>query len=280
MATIHEKMTAIGDAIREKTGGTELLSLDDMAVEIAGISTGVELNFEVVGGTTEPANPVENMIWVNTDAEITNYEFSATEPANPLEGMVWVSVGTSSTVAFNALKKNGIQVYPLSAKQYVNGVWVDKIAKSYQGGEWVNWITYYFRTGTGTIVEFEASMQTNGVCTIGTDKITFSKNADFSNVSCACTKDEQKLIAGNVVIFDAKCTWQNTDESGKWSRVVGIYSSKPDVNGLSADNAVSVVYLEADSVRKQYKVPVENDGMYYIASCGSGNAEIYDIYSQ
>ena len=31
MATVNEKMTAIADAIREKTGGTEALTLDDMA---------------------------------------------------------------------------------------------------------------------------------------------------------------------------------------------------------------------------------------------------------
>jgi hypothetical protein len=45
-------------------------------------------------------------------------------------------------VEFNALKNNGIQVYPLSAKQYVGGAWVDVEAKSYQGGEWVDWIIY------------------------------------------------------------------------------------------------------------------------------------------
>lgn len=34
MATVNEKMTAIADAIRAKTGGTELLTLDDMATDI------------------------------------------------------------------------------------------------------------------------------------------------------------------------------------------------------------------------------------------------------
>ncbi len=38
--SVYEKMTAIADAIREKTGGTEALSLDDMATAIAGIETG------------------------------------------------------------------------------------------------------------------------------------------------------------------------------------------------------------------------------------------------
>lgn len=53
-------------------------------------------------------------------------------------GMAWITTGTLSTVAFNALKKNGIQVYPISAKQYINNAWVDKEAKIYQNGAWVN----------------------------------------------------------------------------------------------------------------------------------------------
>ena len=55
------------------------------------------------------------------------------------EGTVWILTGTSSSTAFNALKKNGITVYPISAKQYVGGAWLDKTAKSYQGGAWTEW---------------------------------------------------------------------------------------------------------------------------------------------
>ena len=40
MATVNEKMTAIADAIRAKTGGTEPLTLDGMAEAIAGIEAG------------------------------------------------------------------------------------------------------------------------------------------------------------------------------------------------------------------------------------------------
>lgn len=38
--SVHEKMTAIANAIRRKTGGTEPLTLDQMATEIDGISAG------------------------------------------------------------------------------------------------------------------------------------------------------------------------------------------------------------------------------------------------
>lgn len=109
---------------------------------------GASLNFKVVGGTSEPANPKENTIWVNTAQKITGYIFSVTPPADLAQGMVWIAVGTSSHVEFNALKKNGVQVYPLSAKQYVGGAWEDRNAKTHQGGVWVEWIAYLFKNGT------------------------------------------------------------------------------------------------------------------------------------
>jgi hypothetical protein len=97
------------------------------------------LNYTVVGGTSAPSNPKENTIWVNTSTEITFHAFQPFTPSNPQEGWVWIKAGTESGVAFNALKKNRIQLYPLSAKQYISGAWVDKTAKSYQGGKWVDW---------------------------------------------------------------------------------------------------------------------------------------------
>ena len=56
------------------------------------------------------------------------------------EGVVCIQTGTNSPVEFNALKKNGIQIYPLSAKQFIGGTGVVKTAKTYQGGAWQEWI--------------------------------------------------------------------------------------------------------------------------------------------
>ena len=47
MATINEKMTAIADAIRAKTGGTEPLGLDAMAAAISALETGGGLPVEI-----------------------------------------------------------------------------------------------------------------------------------------------------------------------------------------------------------------------------------------
>lgn len=110
-----------------------------------GGAGGGGLNFNVVGGLTQPANLKENSIWVITNVPITTWIFSQTEPEPPADGKdgpVWFLTGDSSEVSFNALKKNAIEVYPTSAKQYVGGAWVDRETKSYRNGELVEWFVW------------------------------------------------------------------------------------------------------------------------------------------
>lgn len=108
--------------------------------------SGGGLNFKVVPGLTQPGTATENAIWVKTD-RINNYYFSATQPENVVAYDVWFFTGISSTVEFNALKRNGIQVYPLSAKQYISGAWEDVEVKIYQNGEWNYWTFYLYNEG-------------------------------------------------------------------------------------------------------------------------------------
>jgi hypothetical protein len=120
---------------------------------------GASLNFNVKGYATEEllmaATPKENTIGIITTTPITSWIFSATEPAEPVEGMAWIATGTSSTVEFGALKKNGIRVYPISAKQYVNGKWGAVNAYIYQGGVWSQfaYMRYYFIQNGKAVIE-------------------------------------------------------------------------------------------------------------------------------
>lgn len=98
--------------------------------------SGVSLNFEVVGGTTLPANPKANTIWVNTDATITGWTLQPKEPSIATEGTVWVETYNAGGVGFNALTENGLFVYPLAAKQYLAGEWVSKTCWIYNADEW------------------------------------------------------------------------------------------------------------------------------------------------
>lgn len=63
------------------------------------------------------------------------------------EGAVWFAVGMESPVAFNAVRKNTITVYPLAAYQNINGTRIQKTAQTYIDGAWVEWFTYLFNDG-------------------------------------------------------------------------------------------------------------------------------------
>ncbi|MBQ7858735.1 MAG: hypothetical protein IJ347_01185 [Faecalibacterium sp.] len=99
---------------------------------------GAALNFTVVGGTTAPANPKENTIWVNTDVEVTGWAFAAEAPDDLAAGGVWIKTGSASTTRFNAMKKNTIVACPLSCMQWNGSAWVTCEAKIYQSGVWVD----------------------------------------------------------------------------------------------------------------------------------------------
>lgn len=171
-----------------------------------GNGSGSELNFKVVGGTTQPENPKENTIWVNTDTAITGWAFSATEPEIPVEGMVWISTGPSSTVAFNALKKNDLQVYPVSAKQYVSAAWVVVTAKTYQDGAWGGWLTTKYLVQDGNA------------------KYAFSKNDERASLA----------TSGGYYVFSAS-------DGGYW----GMWTSV-DLTGYNALKTEGVFQLSND----------------------------------
>lgn len=111
---------------------------------------GASLNFAVKAYPSEAellaAVPKENTIGIITASPVTDWFFNATEP-EAAAGRVWFKTDKSSPVAFNALKKNGIQVNPTSAKQYLSGSWVEVTAKTRHGGAWVDWIPYLYNAG-------------------------------------------------------------------------------------------------------------------------------------
>lgn len=68
--SVNAKMTAIADAIREKTGGTDALTLDQMAAAISGITVGG-------GGSAVPA-------WVKNTYDITIGENAVTNTSEAI----------------------------------------------------------------------------------------------------------------------------------------------------------------------------------------------------
>lgn len=116
-------------------------------IKRGSISISEDINLTVVGGAIQPTTPKENMIWVNTDTEISGYAFSATEPENPVEGMTWFQTDIFSAAPINIDKKNAVILYPSGCFQYINGAWISKDAQTFINDIWVNWRIYFYNRG-------------------------------------------------------------------------------------------------------------------------------------
>ena len=70
------------------------------------------------------------------------------------EGAVWIQTGQTDGLSFNALKKNGLYVYPVSCRQYVSGAWENVEAYVYKS-EWVQFSSvappYFYKDGESSV---------------------------------------------------------------------------------------------------------------------------------
>lgn len=226
------------------------------------------LNFKVVGGTSAPASPVENTIWVNTETEISGWVFSAEEPKSPVEGTVWISTGTSSTVEFNALKKNGIQVYPISAKQYISGAWANVTAKSYHGGAWKDWIKYLYNMGdectdlTGGWVAAAIKPAGSGSTAVkpsvtkNTDSITFSLTSGYPNYIVGYLVTEKSIDITNY----SKITINVTNFSISGGLIVSNSKTSGFTKTAVVDFAVGRNELDISSLSGSYYILIGTGG--------------------
>lgn len=243
---------------------------------------GANLNFKVLGGTSQPASPKENTIWVNTDTAITSWFFSATEPENPVEGMVWIKTGKASGIPFNALKKNTIIVYPQGVMQYASGTWEQKTAEAYQSGAWMDllpggalyWLGNQFESITGG---WKASMQS------GNSGGTITVNDDFIRIN--------KVSGGNVSMVSNN----KIDMSGYSTLYVDVDATTvPEsvVLGVASTNSGSsytdyVKINVSGTGRKTLSVDIVSvtSGYPYVrltggTSAGVGSADVYKVWME
>lgn len=105
------------------------------------------LNVTLIASTTQPINPAENTIWINSSVAINGWAFASAAPTGAQDGAVWIQTTTDSTVAFNAAKKGVLMVYPLMCKQRISGAWTEVTAKSFINGAWRDWLVYLYSPG-------------------------------------------------------------------------------------------------------------------------------------
>ena len=161
---------------------------------IATIEDGVKLNFEVVGGANQPINPKENTIWVQTEDEINDWIFSITEPITLEEGILWFIMHPLSATPFNTIKEGNIQAYPIAARQYINGEWINKTASIYQNNTWIQFSVakcYLFKAGSGAITSLKTYQESSATITVTDDAISTTAS---STTECYATCRTEKVI--------------------------------------------------------------------------------------
>ena len=228
---------------------------------------GAGLNFKVIACASAedlPDSARENTIAVITETAINGYIFSSTEPTAPAEGMVWFLTGTGSRVAFSASKKNPVMVYPLSAKQYVGGAWVDVPAKSYQNGAWVDWIVsyYLFKSGVGEVVPISITVDSGQKFTQSEESIVFSSSASADYGYGVCTEEAHDLTG-----YSQLCIEHAISNYG--SCRIGVYTEFFTHSSASADIRPAELVLTKSTERIVEKLDISAfDGAYYLGFNG------------
>lgn len=156
MATVNEKMTAIADAIRAKTGGTELLGLDAMAQAIAALETG--------GGLPENIVAIDSGIYtvasnVGTGVEIRVPHNLGVEPDAAL---FYYNGNFGNSGYIYAYSKMRVRVYDTSAGRF--GYVTD---------------TYAYRNSSGYIAGFA---DTNSQTSTAFTDVDFQIRCPLSNI--------------------------------------------------------------------------------------------------
>lgn len=254
----------------------------DAMYPIKGAS--IEMNYSVVGGTEQPTKPTKNMIWVNTDQNITNWVFSKSEPKSLEEGMIWFTTGNNSAVSFFTLTMDGKEfdeVYPISAKQYASGAWVDVIAKSYQGEEWVEWvewIMYLYNKGNeytnitgGWIAVAKPFSPTWSDANAGkvaitkgntSIKATFSYNGTNYASGLLCIADDFDLTGKKYIKARCKISASNQYTYG-W---LGVF----DRNVSTIEDAFVAYAVVNNTEFSEITVPIENANLNGLYAIGIG----------
>ena len=199
------------------------------------------LNFRVIGSSTEPANPKDNDIWVQTNATITEWQLRGESDLSWLEPEGNVIIQTDSTPSnpafFNCLKKNRIYQTLKRCSQVIDGAWKTLNAYIYQEGHWIQFSRTFAATITVTYPSGSTCTCSDGTTTLtaadtsgsytftvpnaGTWTVTCTDGSNTATESVSITKDGQSntvsLAYVGLPTFKYTGSYQTIDDgSNNW----------------------------------------------------------------
>lgn len=242
----------------------------DLFITRRGGGSGGGLNFTVVGGTIQPANPAENTIWVNTAAEIGTWTISGKAPESPTDGDVWFRL-TSAGNEIEALTENSLLFAMLSAKQYLNGTWTDVDAQIYRNGSWESALSAY--------VIFDGTWNEVGGLTA-----TNPTNTKVYNTTNPVTADVSGGVNSGTLYLEIDVTGYTVLEveyefkSPQWSYVA--VSSDTKWYDAKPTNCIAYAYFQGAVEKNVISLPLNGAvGKYYFkVYCWSGGTfKLYNL---
>ena len=164
---------------------------------------GAGLNFSIVGGTTQPASPKENTIWINTDLEITGWAFDTESPNYLSTGGIWLKTAPNGNAKMNIVKKNTIFVSFLYAFQWNGTAFVSKEAKLYANGRWAEMGAIFYADGV-QIVPWEVKRKSNGEAIFGNTHISLRATSNTLDMGVTIgTVDPVNFNDIDSIVFNA-----------------------------------------------------------------------------
>lgn len=205
------------------------------------------------------------------------------------EGTVLISTSSSGTVKFNALKKNGLVVFPVSATHYIGTDWVNKTAKIYQEGAWIDWEKWLYNNGAWS----NGTALTKGTAS-GSPTVTYNTNS--IKVICSSSNTLQYLYFPQmenldgwskvVLKFKSNAVYTASNQTVDYSAGVRlVVSTNTDHNGLVAQ---AKQYNLSSGTDYTLELDISNlTGRYYVhllisrgdsTTSGSVNVDILEVY--
>ena len=229
------------------------------------------LNYTVVGGTTQPGNPIENTVWISTDQAITGHAIGAREPDAPVDGMVWIQTVAFSSAALSVLQDPAVTVYPIMAKQYSAGAWVKRTMEVYLDGVWVPpFDGRFYLNGESFVPTVDQRDPSNAVITENADRLTLSTVA--SNVS------QVFRVFGPVPLDDLRTLSMTGyfSDGVNGSHYADLFIN-PTRGATTSSNTAAVQHNVSSSTTKAFTVTLDVSaftGLFYVyagTSAGSWN---------
>ena len=247
----------------------------------AGGSGRSELAFKVAAYASKSAmtadTPVSHTIGIITTTNITEWSIGPEKPASPKSGMLWIESGTKGNAFVNALKRNAIEMYLVSAAQYISGAWKSVEAYLHKGVSWMQfgYITLFlYKNGdrnlsvTGNFY-YGSTVISDGVDSGGTRYLDFP-SPPMEGVRDYSMRNKVDLTPFRYLV--AKGIHGRAGGPGDTVRILGSDGSIVAYADAAATGDMQTIRIDVSGLNAEYSLQFHDYGNGY------DNWDLYELY--